>query len=132
MNPLIKSPSQLSPLLFDSGQCARFDYEPGNGTRYELLLAWLEEPDQTQVLTVSLLNFRTCYVFGFPPVPSYLMEKLRLSRGDAEPLAELIGELIRRKQGPGSPEQLARWQEAVRLRETTLGFRTWIANNPQP
>lgn len=95
--PLLSSPSQLSPLLFSSGQCARFDYEPGNGTRYELLLAWLEEPDQTQVLAISLLNFRTCYKFGFPPVWTYVAEKLRLSSGDAEPLAELIGELIRKR-----------------------------------
>ncbi len=95
--PLLSSPSQLSPLLFSSGQCARFDYEPGNGTRYELLFAWLDEPDGDHSLAVSLLNFRTCYKFLFPPVPSYLMEKLRLSRGDAEPLSELIGELIRKR-----------------------------------
>lgn len=92
--PLLSSPSQLSPLLFGGSEFARFDYEPGNGTRYELLLAWLEDGS----LAVSVLNFRSCYKFGFPPVPYYLGAKLNLAPGDAEPLAELIGELLRQRE----------------------------------
>jgi hypothetical protein len=105
MNPLIKSPSQISPLLFGGGEFARFDYEPGNGTRYELLLCWLDEPDGDHSLAVSLLNFRTCYKFFFPPVWPYVAEKLRLARGDAEPLAELIGELIRQRKAQEKASQ---------------------------
>jgi hypothetical protein len=63
----------------------RFYYEPGNGTRFDV---WLTKCDGT--IIVSLLNFRSCWEFKFPPSPGYAGEKLRLEGTDAEHIAALI------------------------------------------
>ena len=57
------------------------DHEPGNGTRYVLLLTFLA--DGSAVL--SLVNFGRCArLSGVPGEAGYLAEKLGIGRVDAE------------------------------------------------
>lgn len=70
----------------DIGQTAfRFAYEPGNGTRYEMVLARFGED-----LFVGIPNFRSSYYFTKAEHPAYVAEKLRLSEGDAVEVTNVI------------------------------------------
>ncbi len=67
------------------------DYQPGNGTKYEVL--FIENPKAKSLLpfTAVVVNFRsTMQLMGGWVHYSYVQEKLRCSQGDAEPLALLF------------------------------------------
>lgn len=72
------------------------DYQPGNSTRYDILVtrvdSWHE--DQTPTYVVSLLNFRTCvelYSLDAETLDGrYIVDKLKLSTGDEIPITEML------------------------------------------
>lgn len=63
-----------------------FIYEPGNGTRFDVVMMELAN----SMLMVALPNFKACYWFLSQVSPGYVEEKLRQLPGDAEYLADLI------------------------------------------
>lgn len=69
----------------DTTEAVRFNYEPGNGTRYEMVIARFGDE-----LFVGIPNYRSSYVFTKPEQWPYVGEKLRLSRGDAEEVTKAI------------------------------------------
>jgi hypothetical protein len=72
--------------LRDEAKAKMFAFEPGNGTRYDMVLARFGDE-----LLVAIINFRSAYTFTHGnQEPGYVAEKLRLDYGDAVPIAELI------------------------------------------
>lgn len=69
----------------DTTEAMRFAYEPGNGTRYEMVIARFDEE-----LFVGIPNFHRSYHFRKGTHPTYVAEKLRLSEGDAEEVTKVI------------------------------------------
>lgn len=76
---------QIKNTEMDTSAAVRFAYEPGNGTRYEMVLARFGEE-----LFVGITNFRSSYCFTKAEHPDYVAEKLRLSAGDAEEITKVI------------------------------------------
>jgi hypothetical protein len=85
------------------------EYQPGNGTRYPLLITPIHdfptearsrmgagrEPPTGRELMVTLFRdeYRTVLVGGFFLAPSYLQEKLGVGEVDAVIIGELLGHL---------------------------------------
>lgn len=71
-----------------------YDLQPGNATRYLVLFARM--PGESSTLIMTITNFHGCpsMVVNATTIgavhPSYVADKLKLSNGDAEPLANLI------------------------------------------
>jgi hypothetical protein len=64
---------------------AYVQFEPGNGTRFDIYLA-----DLNGSLLVSIINFQSCYIFSHATSPGYVGEKLRLRGSDAAYVSDLI------------------------------------------
>jgi len=96
--------AEASLWLADDG-CVRIEFQPGNGTRYDLLVV---EPSSQRVggkptdaqderWVVAVMNFGTVYEFGHEaaPYPSYLAEKLTNgNHADAAALHLLLAAMI--------------------------------------
>lgn len=84
--------------LLDERQVARVEYQPGDGTRYDIVFAPLHDG----VVCVTLVNFGTGYVFDLlgprvdPPHWTYVSEKLFGGRPTSSAVAihELLAAVI--------------------------------------
>ena len=73
----------------------RYDYQPGNATRYDLLYGPIEGEDRYALVYFDRggggVALRFCYFDN--PHPAYIKEKMRLCfEGDADALAQFIAE----------------------------------------
>ena len=91
---LLETPEEVTARIGSSevgnGAAWKFNYEPGNGTRYEMVIARFGDE-----LFVGIPNFRSSYCFTKPEHWPYVGEKLRLSRGDAEEVTKVINACFR-------------------------------------
>lgn len=72
-----------------------FDYEPGNGTRYEIFM--VKPHANTNEVYVGISNTKDAYKFDLshPVMPCYVKEKLtHLTEGDAIEIADLLNEFF--------------------------------------
>lgn len=77
---------------------------PGNGSKYQLLITHIPSPGAFSLpkeggLVISLLNFNKSMILPYQTGEvhwSYVTDKFKLSKVDAEPIAELINDYYAR------------------------------------
>lgn len=102
----VKSKNSVRSLVFDLNDTGYliFNYEPGNGTRYEIFMVSHPYSDNNFYFGISNMGVSYKFDLNHPVMPSYVNEKFtKLTQGDAIEIADLLNEFFN--------ELAGRWSE---------------------